>query len=222
MRGNLTNRGFHFRRRARLTDRGSRTSGIQNADGFVRQLAAGNVAIRKNNRVMNRFIENAYAVMFFSSDGNDTSQHGYCYSFWLVPRPRNHLKAARRVRDLFRNISYIPDQVVAAIVRSSPRASAGFQHVCRITLPRCCAGTNQSVCFVNKKDDWSLERFTSAMTDFKRFYKLSLARLHRPAEAQGPACEPLSFAVEAEHRLSQHASRSASKQWQSSRRRDRP
>ena len=46
-----------------LAERNPGRRGIQNADRFVRQLAAGNVTVRQSNRRIRRLIQNAHVVV---------------------------------------------------------------------------------------------------------------------------------------------------------------
>jgi hypothetical protein len=141
-------RVFNGCRRGCLANGHLSASGIEYADRFVRKLPAGNVAVRQSHGVFHGLIQNAHFVVVLERlnqpahhDNSCSSVGSLTFTTW-----KRRAKAAS-----FRNILYSA-QVVAASVRSSPRASAGFQEVGRtFGLPAACA--IGGVGFIDEQDD---------------------------------------------------------------------
>ncbi len=104
----------------------ARTGGIEQADRLVRQLAGRNVARRKPDRVADRLVEDAHLVVKLER-GNEAAKHGD--GDFLGRLLHLHRLEATVSAASFSKYFLYSAQVVAAIVRSSPRASAGLRRL---------------------------------------------------------------------------------------------
>ena len=137
-------------RRRALADGHAGRGGIEQADGLVRQLSGGNVAVREVDGCNDCGIGNANAVVLFHRAKEATQHHAAGLDIRFVDLDR--LEASRERRVLLD---------VLAILRpggSGDRAqrAAGerrFQEVGGIAGAGCAAGANQGMGFVDEQDD---------------------------------------------------------------------
>ena len=134
-----------------LADRHARAGGVEQADRLVGQLAGGDVAVRELDRGLERLVEHLHAVVLLQRGGH-AAHHA------AAPAPRSARSTCttwkRRVSAGSFSMCFLYSaQVVAAIVRSVPRASAGLSRLAASPVPGRAAGADQRVGLVDEQDD---------------------------------------------------------------------
>ena len=171
------------RRRRRLAHVDPRTGGIEQADRFVRQLPAGDVAVRQPYGLHHGLIENAHAVMLLQRA--DQSAH--------------HLHGHRLARLLDLDDLEAPGQRRIALEvllvfgpgggGDGPQLAAGqrrLQQVGGVALAGLAAGADHRVRFVDEQDD-RLRRGLDLLDH--RFQPVFELALHPGARLQQPEVE---------------------------------
>ena len=123
-----------------------------------------------------------------------------------VPRPSPPGSGGRRAASFSKYFLY-SDQVVAAMVRNSPRASAGLSRLAASPWPACPAGADHGVGFVDEEDDRLRRGFDLFDQPLSRFSNSPLT----PAPACSSArsrCEWLHFSTPGGRHPGQRAARS--------------
>ena len=142
---------FDGRRSRVLAERQARAGGVEHADRLVGQLAVRRDSDAKAARrppglrpeCARCDASPAPARRRASSAGIASSVGSSTLTTWK-----------RRARaGSFSKYFLYSDQVVAAMVRSSPRASAGFSRLAASSCPACAAGADHGVRFVDEQDD---------------------------------------------------------------------
>ncbi len=124
--------------------------GIQQADGLIRQLPGGNVAVRKLYRRTYRLIQNQYVVVFFQRI-HQTTHHFHCGDLFRFGNLQ-HLKTPGQ-RRIFLNMALVFAPGGGA---DSPQGAARqrrFQQVSGIARAGCAARAHQSVNFIDKQNN---------------------------------------------------------------------
>ena len=139
------------RRRRVLAQREARAGGVEHADRLVGQLAvrrgSGATAAPPPSTPSSRM----RTLWCFSSAGTRPriiSRHTSSVGSSTLTTWKRRASAAS-----FSKYFLYSDQVVAAMVRSSPRASAGLSRLAASLWPACAAGADHGVRFVDEQDD---------------------------------------------------------------------
>ena len=106
---------------------------IEQADRLVRQLAAGEVAVRQLDGVRHRLVQDAHLVMRFQRRRQATD-HDACIAARSGSSTLTTWKRLASAASFSKYFLY-SDQVVAAMVRSSPRARAGLSRLAASPCP---------------------------------------------------------------------------------------
>ena len=124
---------FHFGRHRVLADGDAGAGGVEQADRLVRQLARRNVAMRELDGRFERFVENLHAVMLLHASKRRRASSGAPF---LRSAPSTCTTWKRRVSAGSFSMCFLYSaQVVAAMVRSVPRASAGLSRLAASPVP---------------------------------------------------------------------------------------
>ena len=133
LRGKAALQVLDFGRGGVLRDRDPRAGRIQQADRLVGQLPGGDVAMRQLHRRLDAFVQKLDLVVLFQNAGDAAAhQDGLRLRVGFVDL--DGLKAAGQRRSGSICCLYSA-QVVAAMVRNSPRASAGFSRLAASPVP---------------------------------------------------------------------------------------
>ena len=120
-------------------------------DRLVGQLAAGDVAVREPHRCARRLRRGCARCGASRASRRGRASSAIAGSS-SAPRPSPPGSAASSAASFSKYFLYSA-HVVAAIVRSSPRASAGLSRLAASFWPACAAGADQRVRLVDEQDD---------------------------------------------------------------------
>src|SRR6266404_343584 len=158
-----------FFRNRRLTQFYARARFVDQVDGFVRQEAIGNVAVRKIDRVAQRFFGIADGMKLFVAFAHATEhENGFVF---VRSRHLHGLEAALKRTVLLNRLAVFAGSCCADALNFAAR-KCGLQDVSRIERAFCRSGSDQCVQLVNK-DDGVLALHQFLHDGLQAFFELS-------------------------------------------------
>ncbi len=131
-----------------LTDAHPGTGGVEQADGFVRELAVGQVTMGQMHRRMQRFVENLHLVVRLQG-GQHAAQHvdRHLRAWLFYPQ---HLETPFQGRVFF-NVLFVFVPGGGANRAQLPAGQHRFEQVGGIAGPRLATGAHQGVNLIDKQ-----------------------------------------------------------------------
>ena len=126
-------------------------SGVQQAYGFIRQLACRNIAVGQLHRSFQGFIEDLHLVVLFHGRGH-TAHHQQSLVFRRLGY-LHHLEAPGQ-RRVFLDVFLVLGPGRGSHGAQGATGQGRLEQVGRITGAGGATGTDQGVGFVDKQDDW--------------------------------------------------------------------
>jgi hypothetical protein len=143
-------RRLQHRRGAVLADGDPRAGGVQHADGLVRQLAAGDVAVGEAHRVAYRLVEDAHLVVALQVAHHPAQHDDGVLLGGLVDL--HHLEAAGEGRVLL-EVGLVFGPGGGGDGAQFPAGQGRLEQVGGIALPGLAAGADEGVGLVDEQDD---------------------------------------------------------------------
>jgi len=141
---------FDHRRSGVLTERKAGTSGIHDADSFVWELAACEIAVREFRCRANRFIENANVVVFLERT-DDAAEHDHTLFFGGLFDFDNLETASKR--GVFFKELFVFRPGGGGDGAEFSTGQGGLEQIGGIALPCRAAGADHGVGFVDEEND---------------------------------------------------------------------
>ena len=141
---------FDHRRRGVLSEREARACGVHYADGFVRKLAACEIAMGELCGGADRFVKNSHVVVFLER-ANDAAQHDHALFFGGL-FDFDNLEAASK-RGIFFEEFFVFGPGGGGDRAQFAASQCRLEKIRGIALPCRAAGADHGVGFVNEEND---------------------------------------------------------------------